>query len=451
MKKDVVVIGGGPSAVIAALTSRSVYPEKSVCLVKSIGDGVVPCAIPYMMSTMDDPEQNALGDMNLDMAGVEVCVDTAMSFDEKKHEVTFKSGDVFEYEKLVLATGTDSVLPPIKGIEKSGVYRIIKSLDDMCDLRDAVEAAKNVVLIGGGFIGVEFADELTKCGLDSLHLVEVRERLTEAAFDDAFCDTIGKILKDKDVNVHTGIMVESINGDDHVQSVTLSNGEVLEADLVLLGAGARPANDVARESGLALDELGSIVVDDYMRTDAKDVFAIGDCAQKRDFFTRKPVPIWLASTATAEARIAATNLYKIRVVRQIAGTISAFSTKVGDTCFASAGMTCRALDEEGFRYVDATVTVPDRHPGSLPGSTPLTLKLIFADRSGILLGGQSSGGPSVGELINVVALAIQKKATVRELEMMQVATHPLLTPAPTVHPIANASHKALTKIRKAYK
>ena len=217
--------------------------------------------------------------------------------------------------------------------------------------------------------------------------------------------------------------------------------------MVLVSIGAKPATKLAQEAGLQVVENDSIWVDKYMRTTADDVFAVGDCALKRDFFTRKAVPVWLASTATAEARNAGTNIYGIRVLHQIPGTIAAFSTKIGGVCFASAGMTCRTCEKEGFRYVTATGAAPDRHPGALPGAGELKVKLVFADRSGIILGGQISGGPSVGELINMVALAIQKKVTVRELDMMQIATHPLLTPAPTVHPLINAAHQALAKLR----
>jgi pyruvate/2-oxoglutarate dehydrogenase complex dihydrolipoamide dehydrogenase (E3) component len=152
-------------------------------------------------------------------------------------------------------------------------------------------------------------------------------------------------------------------------------------------------------------------------------------------------------TATAEARNAGTNIYGIRVLHLIQGTIAAFSTKIAGISFASAGMTCRTCEKEGFRYVTATTVAPDRHPGMIPGASELKVKLVFADRSGIILGGQISGGLSAGELINMVALAIQKKVSVRELDMMQIATHPMLTPAPTMHPIINAAHQALAKLR----
>jgi NADPH-dependent 2,4-dienoyl-CoA reductase/sulfur reductase-like enzyme len=184
-----------------------------------------------------------------------------------------------------------------------------------------------------------------------------------------------------------------------------------------------------------------------MRTNVNNIFAVGDCALKRDFFTREEVPVWLASTATADARIAGTNIYGIRVLRQIQGTVSAFSTRIGKVCFASAGMTCRRCEKEGFRIVTGQAVAPDRHPGTLPGASSLNVKLVFADRGGALLGGQISGGLSVGELINAVAIGIQMRLNVRDLDMMQIATHPLLSSAPTVHPLIDSAHRALAKLR----
>ena len=447
MEANVIIIGGGPAGIITALTTKSVYPEKSVCLIKEIGDGVIPCAIPYMMHTLSDPKQNIMGNTPLEKAGVEIIVGEVVSLDPKTHTVKLESGQVLSYERLVLATGTEPVLPPIIGIEKEGVFTIRKSLSAMKTLRDKAQEAKKVAIIGGGFIGAEFADELCKNSDLEIHLIEMMPQLLFTAFDDEFCDEISRILVKAGVSIHFGNRVASIDGNQNVESITLQTGLKIPVDMVLVSIGAKPATKLAQEAGLQVVENDSIWVDEYMRTTVDDVFAVGDCALKRDFFTRKAAPVWLASTATAEARNAGTNIYGIRVLHQIQGTIAAFSTKIGGVSFASAGMTCRTCEKEGFRNVTATAIAPDRHPEMLPGAGELKVKLVFADRSGIILGGQISGGPSAGELINVVALAIQKKVTVRELDMMQIATHPLLTPAPTVHPVINAAHQALAKLR----
>lgn len=447
MNYDVVIIGGGPAGIITALTAKSVYPDKSVCVIKEIGDGVIPCAIPYMIHTMSDPSQNIMGDKPLENAGVEIIVGKAVTLDTSSNRLTLLSGEEVGYERLVLATGSKPVLPPIAGIEQPDVYAIEKSFSAMTALREKASSAKRVVILGGGFIGAEFADELARKPGAEIHIVEMMPKLLSLAFDAEFCDSITEELTKAGVQVHTGKRAVSIEGQNGTKSVILDEGNPLPADILIVGIGGKPNIELAEKAGLMLTKGGSVWVDSYMRTTQKNIFAVGDCALKRDFFTREEVPVWLASTATAEARIAGTNIFGIRVLRQIQGTVSAFSTKIGNTCFASTGMTYRTCSEEGFRVVIGEAIAPDRHPGTLPGALPLRVKLIFADRGGTLLGGQISGGPSVGELINALAIGIQMRLNVRDLDMMQIATHPLLSPAPTVHPLINAAHQALAKLR----
>jgi NADH oxidase (H2O2-forming) len=447
MEKNVLIVGGGPAGLITALTAKSVYPEKSVCLIKEIGDGVIPCAIPYMMHTLEDPAQNIMGNMPLEKAGVEVISDKVTGIDPQKPAVTTASGKEIKYERLVLATGLTPAVPPIPGCDKKGVHAIGKSLAAMSAMREEVKKAKSIVILGGGFIGVEFADEFIRMPDTEVHIVEMMPEILSAAFDDEICEQAATILTGAGVKIHTGKRAESIWGNGRVEAVALDDGQKIPADIVIIGVGGKPSVSLAQERGLRITDGGAIWVDSYMRTNDKNIFAVGDCALKRDFFTRQEVPVWLASTATAEARIAGTNIYGIRVLRQIQGTISAFSTKIGGTSFASAGLTCRNCEKMGFRWIYGEAAAPDRHPGTLPGASMLKVKLVFADRGGALLGGQISGGPSVGELINAVAIGIQMKLNVRDLDMMQIATHPLLTSAPTVHPLINAAHQALAKLR----
>ena len=447
--KDVLVIGGGPAGVITALTAKAVHSDIDVCLVKAVGAGVIPCAIPYMINSMADAEQNRMGDAPLEKAGVEIVVDEAVAFDPDGHTVTLASGTVLSYDRLVLATGTKPSRPPIPGADMPGVWAIEKSLDQTSRLREEARAAGSVVILGGGFIGAEFADELASDSGTAVHVVEMLPGLLQAAFDEEFREDIRESLEKAGVAVHTGVKATSINGDGRVSSVTLETGEEIPADLVVIGVGGRPDVDLAREAGLQITNGGSIWVDAYMRTSAADVLAVGDCALKRDFFTRREVPVWLASTATAEARVAGTNLFGIRVLRQIQGTVAAFSTRIGGIAYGSAGLTAAQCAAEGFRCVVGQATAPDRHPGSLEGAYPMRVKLRFAEESGKLLGGQVSGGPSAGELINLIALGIQSGVTVSELDMLQIATHPLLTSAPTVHPLINAAHQALVSLNAA--
>lgn len=308
MNFDVLIIGGGPAGIITALTAKSVNPDKSIVLVKEIGDGVIPCAIPYMIHSMDSPQQNAMGNAPLENAGVDIIVGKAIRIDTAASKVELSSGESIGYERLVLATGTTATLPPIPGVDKQGVYMVQKSLSEMTILREKYLNAKHAVIIGGGFIGTEFGDELSRLSQLKVHLVEMLPTVLYSAFDDEFCTKVATILEKSGVTLHTNCKVRSIDGDKRVESVTLEDGSLIAAGVVLVAVGGQPASQLARDAGLLVADNGSIWVDEYMRTEVENIFAVGDCALKRDFFTRKAAPVWLASTATAEARNAGTNL-----------------------------------------------------------------------------------------------------------------------------------------------
>ena len=162
MNTHIVIVGGGPAGIIAALTAKSVYPEKSVLLIKEIGEGVIPCSIPYMLHTLNDPKENAMGNLPLDKAGVEILVDKAVGLDTPEKLLSLKSGQIIAFEKLILATGSMPMELSIPGIHKQGVFRIEKSLSATTMIREKAKTAKHIVIIGGGFIGAEFADEIAR-------------------------------------------------------------------------------------------------------------------------------------------------------------------------------------------------------------------------------------------------------------------------------------------------
>jgi len=211
--------------------------------------------------------------------------------------------------------------------------------------------------------------------------------------------------------------------------------------------GYLPNSDLAKKSGVYVDESGFIAVDEYMRTHEKDIFAIGDCAQKRDFITRKRVPTMLASTACAEARIAGMNLFDIRVLKTFSGTIGIYSTAIGEYAFGTAGITEKRALEEDISVVTGLFEGIDHHPGNLPETQKQTVKLIAAKYSGIILGGEVIGGKSSGELTNVIGIAIQNRITVNSLLVSQIGTHPCLTASPAAYPLIKAAEIIATKLR----
>jgi len=446
-KTDILILGAGPAGVVCAVTARKYYPDKRITVIKDIANGVIPCGIPYMFSSLNNPEENKLGMVSLEKNNVEIAVDKALRLDRKEKTVETESKNIYAYEKLVLAIGSTPLILPIKGVDKPGVYPINKEMGYLKDVIGQIKCCKNVLVIGGGFIGVEFADELSKLKGIRVTLVEMLPHLLANSFDVEFSEMAEARLKEKGVTVLTNTRVEEIIGQDKVEKVRLSGGQEIPVEGVILGVGSKPNVKMALDAGLEIGACKGILTDEYMRTSVDpDIFAIGDCSCKRDFYTRKAIPVMLASTATAEARIAGANLYQIKVIRENKGTIAIYSTYIDGLVLGSAGLTEKTAREEGFEIVVGSIDGVDKHPATLPGACKGKIKLIFSKQSGIILGGQVSCGMSCAQMINVIGIAIQKRMSATELETLQVATHPYLTSAPTMYPIVLAAQDVYGKI-----
>jgi len=441
-KIDILVIGGGPAGMVCAVTARRYYPNKKVFLIKNVGKGVIPCGIPYMLSSLDNPEQNVLGTTSLEKNNIEYGLYEATGINRNQKSISTKNGDKIYYEKLILAVGSNPILPSISGIDKQGVYPVRKDMEYLKNMIKEIKRSKNVLVVGGGFIGIEFADEISKIKGLSVYLVEIFPRILANSFDPEFSKLAEERLKSKGVNILTDTKVEEFIGNEKVEKAKLSNGEELDIDCVILGIGAVPNTKLAEAAGLDLGKGKGIWADEYMRTIDPDIFTIGDCAGKRDFFTRKDIPILLASTACAEARIAGANLYKLKVVRENKGTIGIYSTYVDGLVLATAGHTEDSAKREGFEIAVGNFEGVDKHPVAMPGVNKIKVKLIFSKQSRIILGGQVAGGMSAGEAINIIGVAIQKRVSLTELETLQMATHPYLTSAPTMYPLVMAAQDA---------
>ncbi|MEA3490245.1 MAG: FAD-dependent oxidoreductase [Candidatus Omnitrophota bacterium] len=438
-KTDILIVGAGPAGIVCAVTACKYYPGKKITVIKNVERGVVPCGIPYMFASLESPDENKMGTASLEKNSVDVIIDEAKKINRDKKTVEAKSGNNYSYEKLILAIGSSPIVPPIPGIDKKGVYPIHKDMDYLKNSIKEIKKAKNILIVGGGFIGVEFADELSQIHGPSVHLVEMLPSILANSFDPEFSSLAGDKLKAKGVNVLTNTRVEEFMGGEKIEKVRLSTGEKITVDAVILGIGAFPNTGLAVNAGLDLGKGKGIWVDEYMRSIDPDIFAVGDCAGKRDFYTRKDTPVMLASTATAEARIAGANLYQLKVIRENKGTIAIYSTYVDGLVLGSAGLNEGSAKKEGFEIIIGCAETMDKHPAAMPNVSKLKVKLIFSKQSEILMGGQVAGGISAGEIINIIGMAIQKRNSITELETLQIATHPYLTSAPTMYPLVLAA------------
>jgi len=411
-----------------------------VTVIKKFEKSLVPCGIPYVFGNLlDSPQDDMIpcGEMAVRM-GVNLVEDEIVELDFGMKTVVGKSGKKYGYEKLILATGSVPKEPGIGNYDAEGVFFVPKNPEYILEMHAKIMKIETVAVIGTGFIGVEIAGELARKG-KRVHLVG--SRLLKHAFDPELSDYMEREMLHENVVFHKGKRTSAVIVDENRKAcgVEFKDGETVKCDGVVLATGYRPDTALALTSGLDMRQGETIYVDEYMRTSEPDVFAIGDCALKRHFLTKRPIPVMLASTATAEARVAAANLYKINIVKSFSGTIDVFSTVIGDTCFASAGITEEDAAKQEINTVSATVIGNDRHPSKLPNNHKQAVRIVAMANSGIVIGAQVIGSIDTGEMINILGVIIEKRMTVYDLLNLQVATHPLLTSGPTSYPIIQAA------------
>ncbi len=448
-KTDILIIGGGPAGMVAAATSRQYYSSKKVTVIKSNEKSLVPCGIPYIFGPLLDAVEDDMVPCGGKAAkmGVDLLIDTVKSIDFDSKTATCATIGSIQYDKLIIATGSIPRKPvEMENFDAKGVFYVPKDADYISKAYDDLKELDTIAVIGTGFIGVELAGELARTG-KKVHLIG--SRLLKHAFDPEFSEDMEAQMLHENVEFHKNKRAVSIKigADGRACGITLLDNEIINCDAVIMATGYIANTKLAQQSGLSMRQHNTIYVDEYMRTTQEDVFAIGDCAEKRHFITKRGVPIMLASTATAEARVAAANLYRINVVKSFSGTIDIFSTVIAETCFASAGITEEDAQKENIDAISTTVIVDDKHPAKLPGNHKQTVRLVAMKSSGIVIGAQVIGGIDVGEMINILGVIIEKKMSVYDLLNLQVATHPLLTSAPTSYPIVQAAQNiAATQI-----
>ncbi|MDA3941016.1 MAG: FAD-dependent oxidoreductase [Spirochaetia bacterium] len=445
MNYDLVVIGGSAAGLIAAKTAKLANPEKSVLIVRMEEISLVPCGIPYIFSTLNSIDENKMGIDPIKKLGVDFLIEKVEKVSVKEKKIlTFKTE--ISYDKLVFATGSTPFTPPIEGVRQKGVFIIPKDYEYLKGMLEPISKAKNVVVIGAGFIGVEVSDEIRKQG-KKVTIVEALDRVLPLAFDEDISAIVNEQILSSGLDVRTGSKVKRIIGKNgQAVAIELDNGDVLDADAIILSTGYKPNTKLAAEAGLFMGRYDAIWTDEYQKTSVKDVFAAGDCAEHKDFFTRKSTKLMLASTATYDARVAGMNLFGIKLVKQNKGNISIFSSAIDGLAMGAAGITEATAQSEGFVIRIGKSNAVDRHPGTIPDKSAQTVKLIFSKSGGTLLGAQVVSGKSAGELINVLGMAIQHGLSAIDLVTLQFGTHPLLTASPTMYPIIIAAESVAREI-----
>ncbi len=440
---DIVILGGSAAGIAAAITARRHHPNKRILLVRKEQQVPIPCGIPYIYGTLGSPEKNLIPDTVLETNRIDLLIAEATKIDRPLQRLATSDGNV-EYGRLVLATGSLPTRPPIAGVDLDGVVAIQKDVPHLRLLQERLAEAEDIVIVGGGFIGIELADEINKIDGKKVTVLEMAANCLGLSYDPEFCAEMENHLRSRGVALRTSTTVQRITGNGCVSAVQLEDGSSVPADVVVLGIGAQANVELAKEAGLRLGLTGGVAVDRTMQTSDPTIFACGDCAEKISFFGGVPSTLKLASIAQLEARIAGANVFGLR--RESDGTLGVWSTAVGDLAMGTAGLTGSTARERGYQIACGTVETSNRHPGGMPGAAPMKVKLVFEAHSQVLLGGQVRGSVSVGEMINTIAACVQKRMTAEDIVMFQMGTHPALTASPIAYPLVNAAEVAISKM-----
>ena len=439
---DVIVVGGSAAGVTAATTARRHYPDRSILLLRKEAKAVIPCGIPYIFGTLGSTEKNLIPDETLSENSVDLLIDEVTNIDRDTRAITTASNEKIGYQRLLLATGSLPVVPPIAGVDKENIFAIKKDVSYLNQVLETMSKARDLVIVGCGFIGCEIAEECRKRRKDlNITIVEMLRHCLQLVYDEEYCTKAEETLKEEGINLLVDEKVDAFLGDKKVEKMKVVSGREIEADMIIMGIGAAANVNLAEKAGLEIGPTKGIQVNRYMQTSDENIFACGDCTEKVSFFDGKPTGLKLASIATMEARIAGANLFSTRRVNM--GVIGVYSTILGNTTFAAAGLTRSQAREKGYSIVVGESEAVNRHPSGMPGADRLKVTLIFEKGSRVILGGQVTGALSGGELINAISACIHQKMTADDVATFQTGTHPALTASPIAYQLVNAAENAI--------
>ena len=349
---------------------------------------------------------------------------TAIRPDKKEVEIkNLSTGETYTetYDKLVLSPGAEPLRPGIEGIGSKKIFTL-RNVPDTDTIKNYVntENPKRAIVVSGGFIGLEMAENLHDLGIQ-VDVVEMANQVM-APLDFSMAAIVHRQLTDKGVGLHLEDGVSRFEEKDGGVTVHLRSGKQIATDMVLLSIGVRPETKLAKDAGLAIGERGGIAVNDYMQTSDADIYALGDAVEVRHLVTGQPALIPLAGPANKLGRIVADNIV-FGNKKKYPGSIGTSIAKVFDLTVAAAGANAKLLQRNNIPYI-SSYTHGASHAGYYPGAVPLSIKILFAPENGKLLGAQIVGFNGVDKRIEMLAQVIQRGGTVHDLAELEHAYAP---------------------------
>lgn len=429
MKKKVVIVGGVAGGASAAARLRRLSEEFEIVLFEK-GENIsfANCGLPYFIGDviknrealllMTPEKMKARFDIDV---RVKSCI---IGVDSKNNEVEVETLDGKRYKEgydfLVLAPGAKPVVPPIKGIESEKIYtlRNVKDMDRIKNKALEIEGKKAAV-IGGGFVGIESAENLKHLGLE-VSLVEAMDSIL-SPYDKEMAEFLELELKRNGVNVKTNTkVVEFVEKNDGIE-IIYENGEKESVDMVVLAIGVTPDTEFLKGSGIDLGKKGDILVDEKLRTNVENIYAVGDAIVVKNLVTMQDSYIPLAGPANKHGRVVANNIAgKEEKYKESLGTSI---IKVFNMVGASTGLNEKTVKGLGREYKKIYLN-PNDHANYYPGATPLTIKIVYDAKTEEILGGQVIGVNGVDKVIDVLATVIKFRGTMEDLIELELAYAP---------------------------
>jgi len=420
-----IIIGGVAGGATAAARLRRL-DEKAEIIILERGEYVsfANCGLPYYIGgvitdradlTLQTP-QSFKTRFHIDVR----VLNEAVKINPNTKTVTVKNlrtGETYEetYDNLILSMGAEPIRPNIDGADGSNVFTL-RNIPDTLKIKNYIATAKphSAVVIGGGYIGVEMAENLVEAGL-KVAIVELADHLI-APLDFDMAADVHRYIKSKGVYLHMNNGVKAISGN----TVILQNGEIT-ADMIILSVGVRPETAIAKDAGIELNPRGSIIVDNKMQTNIPDIYAVGDAVEVEDFITKKPVFIPLAGPANKQGRIAADNIAGYESV--YTGTQGSAVLKLFDMTVATTGLNEKSARLAGIDY-DKTYTYSASHATYYPGAAQMSVKALWDKKTLKIIGAQIVGFDGVDKRMDVLATAIRFGAKITDLTTLELCYAP---------------------------
>lgn len=404
-----VIVGGGAAGASCAARLRRLNEEAEIIIIEKTNEvSIANCGLPYYISDVISERENILVSTPQKFKSwfnIDVLLNTeVVKINRNSKTITLNTGKEINYDKLVLAQGASPIVPPFEGLDKNKTF-VVRNLDDADKIKNYIQKnnSKNAVVIGGGFIGLEMAENFIEMGLNTT-LVELGNQIL-APVDEEIAATAQNEMRNHGVNIILSDGVKSFNNN----KIILNSDKEIEYDLAIMAIGVKPDTQLAKDSGLNVNR--GILVNEFMQTNDPDIYAAGDSVEVKDFVSGDSTLIPLAGPANRQGRIIADNICNIKSTYK--NTLGASVVKIFNLTAASVGNNEKQLKHKNIPYLKSIV-YGRSHAGYYPDSTQTLYKLLFS-QEGKIFGAQAIGLDDVEKRIDVISTVMRSGGTVQEL------------------------------------